>query len=169
MNRHYTREKYLELINYSKKVMPDISITSDVIVGFPGETTEEFNDTLSLIEEVEFTSLFTFIYSKREGTPAAKMDDPVSKEEKSRRFKELCDLQEKIAAKRTSLMNGKTYRVLVEGISKNDSSLLSGRTDGNVIIEFSGDEQLIGKYVNVKVTQPLNWIVRGEFINVLNG
>ena len=169
MNRHYTREKYLELINYAKKVMPDISITSDVIVGFPGETTEEFNDTLSLIEEVEFTSLFTFIYSKREGTPAAKMDDPVSKEEKSRRFKELCDLQEKIAAKRTALMNGKTYRVLVEGISKNDSSLLSGRTDGNIIIEFSGDEQLIGKYVNVKVTQPLNWIVRGEFINVLNG
>ncbi|MCR4563722.1 MAG: tRNA (N6-isopentenyl adenosine(37)-C2)-methylthiotransferase MiaB [Clostridiales bacterium] len=169
MNRHYTREKYLELINYAKKVMPDISITSDVIVGFPGETTEEFNDTLSLIKEVEFTSLFTFIYSKREGTPASLMDDPISKEEKSKRFKELCDLQEQIAAKRTAKMDGKTYRVLCEGISRNDSSLLSGRTDGNVIIEFKGDNSLIGKYVNVKVTQPLNWIVRGEFINVLNG
>ena len=165
MNRHYTREKYLELINYAKKVMPDISITSDVIVGFPGETTEEFNDTLSLIEEVEFTSLFTFIYSKREGTPAAKMDDPVSKKEKSRRFKELCDLQEQIAAKRTAKMKDKVYRVLVEGISKNDETLLSGRTDGNVIIEFSGDNSLIGRYVNVKVTQPLNWIVRGELDN----
>ena len=162
MNRHYTREKYLELINYAKKVMPDISITSDVIVGFPGETTEEFNDTLSLIKEVEFTSLFTFIYSKREGTPAAKMDDPITQEEKSRRFKELCDLQESIAAKRTAKMKDKTYRVLVEGLSKNDDRLLSGRTDGNVIIEFSGDNSLIGKYVNVKVTQPLNWIVRGE-------
>ncbi|MBE6834766.1 MAG: tRNA (N6-isopentenyl adenosine(37)-C2)-methylthiotransferase MiaB [Ruminococcaceae bacterium] len=162
MNRHYTREQYLELIDYAKKVMPDISITSDVIVGFPGETTEEFNDTLSLISEVEFTSLFTFIYSKREGTPAAKMDDPITKEEKSRRFKELCDLQESIAAKRTAKMNGKTYRVLVEGRSKNDSSLLSGRTDGNVIIEFSGSDELIGKYILVKVTQPLNWIVRGE-------
>ena len=162
MNRHYTREKYLELIDYAKKVMPDISITSDVIVGFPGETTEEFNDTLSLIKEVEFTSLFTFIYSKREGTPAAKMDDPITQEEKSRRFKELCDLQESIAAKRTAKMKDKTYRVLVEGISKNDDTLLSGRTDGNVIIEFSGDNNLIGRYVNVKVTQPLNWIVRGE-------
>lgn len=164
MNRHYTREKYLELIDYAKKVMPDISITSDVIVGFPGETTEEFNDTLSLIEQVEFTSLFTFIYSKREGTPAARMDDPISDEEKSRRFKELCDLQEKIAAKRTAKMKDKTYRVLVEGISKNDENLLSGRTDGNVIIEFSGDNNLIGKYVSVKVTQPLNWIVRGELV-----
>jgi tRNA-2-methylthio-N6-dimethylallyladenosine synthase len=90
------------------------------------------------------------------------MDDPITKEEKSRRFKELCDLQESIAAKRTAKMNGKTYRVLVEGRSKNDSSLLSGRTDGNVIIEFSGSDELIGKYILVKVTQPLNWIVRGE-------
>ena len=93
------------------------------------------------------------------------MDDPISAKEKSKRFKELCDLQERIAAKRTAKMNGKTYRVLVEGISKNDDSLLSGRTDGNVIIEFSGDNSIIGKYVNVKVTQPLNWIVRGELVN----
>jgi len=164
MNRHYTREDYLELVSYAKKVMPGISITSDVIVGFPGETDEEFRDTLSLIEEVEFTSLFTFIYSKREGTPAAKMPDPVTREEKSARFRELCDLQEKIAAKRTAKMKGEVYRVLVEGISRNDDALLSGRTDGNVIIEFSGDNSLIGKYVSVKVTQPLNWIVRGELI-----
>jgi tRNA-2-methylthio-N6-dimethylallyladenosine synthase len=97
------------------------------------------------------------------------MDDPVTYEEKSCRFKRLCDLQEKIAASRTAAMLGKQYRVLVEGISKNDGALLSGRTDGNVIIEFKGDRELTGKYVLVKVTQTLNWIVRGEFINVLNG
>ena len=143
MNRHYTREQYLELVNYAKSVMPDISITSDVIVGFPGETEEEFQDTLSLIEEVGFTSIFTFIYSKRKGTPAAEMPDPVTKEEKSERFKRLCDLQEKIAAKRTASMKGKIYRVLVEGVSKNDASLLSGRTDSNVIIEFLFDMKIL--------------------------
>ena len=169
MNRHYTRRQYLDLIGYAKKVMPDISITSDVIVGFPNETEEQFNDTLSLIEEVEFTSIFTFIFSPREGTPAAQMEDAVSYEEKSCRFKRLCDLQEQIAAKRTAKMKGRSYRVLVEGRSKNDTSLLSGRTDGNVIIEFNGDAALIGKYVLVEVTEPLNWIVRGKFINVLNG
>lgn len=96
MNRHYTREQYLELINYARKLMGDeLSITSDIIVGFPGETYEEFQETLSLVKEIKATQLFTFIYSKREGTPAAKMDDPVPAEEKSRWFKELTDLQEK--------------------------------------------------------------------------
>ena len=100
MNRHYDRKKYLELINYAKEKIPGLSLTSDVIVGFPGETYEEFKDTLSLIKEVEFTSLFTFIYSPREGTKAAAMEDPVTKDEKSRWFKELCDLQESIASKK---------------------------------------------------------------------
>lgn len=167
MNRKYTREQYLELISYAKLVMPDISLTSDVIVGFPGETYEEFKDTLSLIDEVEFTSLFTFIFSKREGTKAASMPDPVTKEEKTKWFKELCDFQETIASRRTAAMQGKIYRILVEGISKNDSSLMSGRTDGNVIIEFEGDLSLAGKYCSVEVTEPLNWIVKGKFLNIL--
>src|SRR5699024_503960 len=97
MNRHYTREKYLELINYAKEKIPNLSLTSDVIVGFPGETYEEFCDTLSLIREVEFTSLFTFIFSPRQGTKAAEMPDPVSHEEKTKWFQELCALQEEIA------------------------------------------------------------------------
>ncbi len=162
MNRHYDRAKYLELVNYAKEKIPNLSLTSDIIVGFPGETYEEFLDTVSLIKEVEFTSLFTFIYSKRVGTKAASMDDPVSREEKGRWFKELCDVQEEIAAKRTGSMLGKTYRVLVEGESKNKENYLSGRTDGNIIIEFPADKALIGRFTNVKVTESLNWILRGE-------
>ena len=162
MNRHYDRAKYLELVNYAKEKMPDISLTSDVIVGFPGETYEEFLDTVSLIKEVEFTSLFTFIYSRRTGTKAAELPDPVSREEKGKWFKELCDVQEEIATRRTAEMDGKTYRVLVEGKSKNKENYLSGRTDGNIIIEFPGDESLIGDFCRVKVTESLNWILRGE-------
>lgn len=162
MNRHYDRKKYLELINYAKEKIPDLSLTSDVIVGFPGETYEEFKDTLSLIKEVEFTSLFTFIYSPREGTKAASMEDPVTKDEKSRWFKELCDLQESIASKRTAKMKDNIYKVLVESESKNHPGMLLGRTEGNIIIEFSGDSSLIGSFRNVKVTEPLNWILKGE-------
>ncbi len=165
MNRHYDREKYLELINYAKSKIPDVSLTSDVIVGFPGETYEEFKDTLSLIKEVGFTSLFTFIFSPRKGTKAAEMPDPVPAEEKSRWFKELCTVQEEIAASRTALMKGKTYGVLVEGFSKNKEGYLSGRTDGNIIIEFpfsENPESIIGTFQNVTVTQSLNWILRGK-------
>lgn len=161
MNRHYDREKYLSLIDYAYSVMPELSITSDVIVGFPGETYEEFKDTLSLIERVKYTSLFTFIFSPRPGTKAYSMPDPVSREEKGRWFKELTDLQESIAAQRTAAMNGKTYRVLVEEKAKGEG-MLSGRTQGNVIIEFPGDEGLIGSFADVTVTNPRTWIVYGE-------
>lgn len=163
MNRRYTREQYLELINYAKEKIEGLSLTSDVIVGFPGETYEEFCDTLSLVKEVGFTSLFTFIFSCRKGTKAEQMPDPVSYEEKNKWFKELCDLQESIAANHSAEMKGKTYRVLCEGESKTLEGFMAGRTDGNVIIEFpSDDKSLIGKFCNVKVTEPLNWIVRGE-------
>ena len=161
MNRHYDREKYLSLIDYAYKVMPDLSITSDVIVGFPGETYEEFCDTLSLIEKVKYTSLFTFIFSARPGTKAYSMPDPVSRDEKGKWFKELTDLQERIAGERTANMKGKTYRVLVEGTAKGEG-MLSGRTGGNIIIEFPGDESLIGEFIDVTVTNPRTWIVYGE-------
>lgn len=165
MNRHYDRRKYLELIDYAKSKMPEISLTSDVIVGFPGETYEEFKDTLSLIKEVGFTSLFTFIFSPRKGTKAAEMPDPVSKEEKSKWFRELCAVQEEIASLRTAQMKGKTYSVLVEGASKNKDGYLSGRTDGNIIIEFPAPEcrrDIVGTFQNVTVTESLNWILRGK-------
>ncbi|MCR4593714.1 MAG: tRNA (N6-isopentenyl adenosine(37)-C2)-methylthiotransferase MiaB [Clostridiales bacterium] len=164
MNRHYTREQYLSLIDYAKEKIDGLSLTSDVIVGFPGETYEEFKDTLSLIEEVGFTSLFTFIFSARKGTKAAEMDDPVSAEEKGKWFKELINLQESIARDNNKKMLGKTYRVLVEGPSKNLEGFLAGRTDGNVIVEFKGDSSLIGKYCYVRVTETLNWLVHGEYI-----
>ena len=165
MNRRYTREKYLELVNYAKEKIEGLSLTSDIIVGFPGETYEEFCDTLSLVKEVGYTSLFTFIFSSRKGTKAAEMLDPVPYEEKNKWFKELCDLQESIASTHSAEMLGKTYRVLCEGESKTLQGYLAGRTDGNVIIEFpSNDQSLIGKFCHVKVTEPLNWLVRGILI-----
>lgn len=161
MNRHYDREQYLSLIQYARKVMPDVSFTSDVIVGFPGETYEEFQDTLSLIREVEFTSLFTFIYSPREGTKAAIMPDPVSHQEKTQWFAELLQVQEEIAARRSAAMVGETYRVLVE--ERNEKSgLLSGRTASSVVIDFPGGEELIGQYAQVKVTAARSWMLSGE-------
>ncbi|MBR4765842.1 MAG: tRNA (N6-isopentenyl adenosine(37)-C2)-methylthiotransferase MiaB, partial [Clostridia bacterium] len=160
MNRGYTREKYLELLDYAYKVMPDLSVTADVIVGFPGETYEEFLDTVSLVEEAKFTSMYTFIFSSRPGTKAAEMPDPVSREEKGKWFSELLKVQENEADKRTASMVGKTYRVLCEGFNKN--GLIEGRTQGNVIIEFSGSSGLIGSFVNVKVTESLVWILKGE-------
>ena len=165
MNRRYTREKYLELINYAKEKIEGLSLTSDIIVGFPGETYEEFCDTLSLVKEVGYTSLFTFIFSSRKGTKAAEMPDPVTYEEKNKWFKELCDLQESIAANHSAEMKGKTYRILCEGESKTLAGYMAGRTDGNVIIEFPSDDQsLVGKFCHVKVTESLNWLVRGELV-----
>ncbi len=160
MNRRYTREKYLDLLRYAYSVMPDLSVTSDVIVGFPGETYDEFLDTVSLVEEAKFTSMYTFIFSPRNGTKAALMPDPVSREEKGKWFKELLEAQEKIAAVRTASMVGKTYRVLCESISK--GGLIEGRTGGNIIIEFPADESIIGSFRDVKVTESLTWILRGE-------
>ncbi len=161
MNRSYNREKYLDIINYAKEKIPNVSLTSDVIVGFPGETYEEFLETVSLVKEVEFTSLFTFIYSPREGTPAAKMDDPFTAEEKSKWFSELLKVQEEIAAKRCASMVGQTVRVLVEGAASKEG-VLTSRTSGNIIVDFEGDDSLIGKFVNVEVTQARNWILKGK-------
>ena len=165
MNRHYTREQYLELIKYARKLMGDeLSITSDIIVGFPGETYEEFKETLSLVKEINATQLFTFIYSRREGTPAAKMDDPVSAEEKSRWFKELTDLQETISASQMKLHQGKTYKCYVYGKGKLGDNYIAARNDGNLIIEFEGDESLIGTFQNIKVIEPLTFVMRGELV-----
>ena len=160
MNRHYDRAQYLELVAAARERVPEISLTSDVIVGFPGETYEEFQDTLSLIREVKFTSLFTFIYSPREGTPAAAMPDPVSHEEKTRWMAELLQAQEEVAARRTAESVGTVYRVLCE--EAHDDGTLFGRTGGNVGITFPGDRALVGQFVNVRVTKALHWILEGE-------
>lgn len=163
MNRSYTREKYLSLINYAKELMGDeLSITSDIIVGFPGETYEEFCDTKSLVEEIKATSLFTFIYSARKGTPAAEMDDPVPYEEKSKWMRELLALQEKISGEQMALHKGKVFKCFVYGKGKQGDNYLAARTDGNLIIEFVGDEGLIGTFQKIKVTEPLTYVMLGE-------
>ncbi len=163
MNRHYDRKKYLDIISYAKERIDDVSLTSDIIVGFPGETYEDFKQTLSLIREVEFTSLFTFIYSPRKGTPAAEYDDPISAEEKGKWFKELLDVQEEIAAKRCSSMVGKTERVLIEGV-KEKTGELNARTSGNIIVELDGGQDLIGTFQKAKITKARNWILKGELV-----
>ena len=163
MNRHYDRQKYLDIIRYAKEKIDGLSLTSDIIVGFPGETYEDFKQTLSLIREVEFTSLFTFIYSPRNGTPAAEMDDPIPASEKSKWFQELLDVQEEIAAKRCSSMVGQTDRVLIESV-KEKTGELNARTSGNIIVELTGDKSLIGTFQSVKITAARNWILKGELV-----
>ena len=163
MNRGYTREKYLSLINYAKELMGDeLSITSDIIVGFPGETYEEFLDTKSLVEEIGATSLFTFIYSPRVGTPAAELPDPISHEEKAKWLAELLETQERVSAEQMKLHAGKTFKCFVVGKGKLGDNYLAARTDGNLIIEFIGGERLIGTFQNVKVIEPLTFVLRGE-------
>ena len=159
----YNVEKYLSIIDYAKSKIPDVSLTSDIIVGFPGETYEDFKQTLELIRKVEFTSLFTFIYSPRVGTPAAKMDDPIPYEEKSKWFSELLAVQEEIAAKRCAAMVGTTQRILIEGETGKDG-MLAGRTSGNIVVELPGDKNTIGTFQNSEITEARNWILRGKLL-----
>lgn len=162
MNRRYTREQYLETVAYARKKMPDLALTSDIIVGFPGETEEQFRETVSLVEEVGFSSLYTFLYSPRVGTPGASMPDPVTREEKMRWFEVLQEAQERVAKERSAAMKGKTYRVLTE--SRNKAGRLCGRSSENIMIEFDGPDDLIGSFADVLVTEPLTWILKGELV-----
>ena len=159
MNRHYDREKYLEAVAYAKSVMPELVLTSDVIVGFPGETEEEFEETLSLIRQVRYDALFTFIFSPRPGTPAAEMEDPTPKEEKNRRFDRLCNLQNAISEEIHSGYIGKTLRCLVDG---RDKEFLTARTEGGRLVRLSGDPALIGSFVPVTITGATTWSLTGQ-------
>ena len=163
MNRHYDRETYLEKVRYAKQVMPSLVLTSDVIVGFPGETGEEFEETLSLIQQVHYDSLFTFIFSPRPGTPAAKMEDPTPKEEKNRRFDRLCSLQNEISEEIHHSYVGKTLRCLVDG---KDKSFLTARTEGGRLVRFCADESLIGTYQMISITGATTWSLSGELSKV---
>ena len=159
MNRHYNREEYLKLAHYGRQIMPDLVLTSDVIVGFPGETEDEFEDTISLIEDVRYDALFTFIFSPRAGTPAAKMDDPTPKEEKNRRFDRLCAVQNRISLEIHQGYVGKTVRVLCDG---RDKDLLTARTEGGRLVRFAGDDSLIGQFLDVTITGCTTWSLVGE-------
>ena len=161
MNRHYDRETYLQKVRYAKSVMPELVLTSDVIVGFPGETEEEFNETLTLIEQVRYDSLFTFIFSPRAGTPAAAMDDPTPKAEKNRRFDALCALQNSISEQLHTDYIGKTFRCLVDGT---DKTLLTARTEGGRLVRFEGSPELIGSFRDLTITGATTWSLTGQII-----
>ncbi|HJD23761.1 MAG TPA: tRNA (N6-isopentenyl adenosine(37)-C2)-methylthiotransferase MiaB [Firmicutes bacterium] len=163
MNRGYTREQYLELIRYARRVIPGLSFTSDVIVGFPGETREDFEQTLSLIREVGFTSLFTFIFSPRRGTPAAAMDDPVPAQEKSAWFREMTAEQEKIAAAQSAAMVGQTRRALIEAAA---DGYLEARLPENIVVRVPGDPALVGRWADVEITAARSWILSGQIARV---
>ena len=158
MNRHYDREKYLELVSYAKSVMPELVLTSDVIVGFPGETESEFEETLSLIEAVRYDALFTFIFSPRIGTPAASIDNTVPKEIQNRRFDRLCQLQNRISEEIHKDYVGKTMRCLVDGT---DNDLMTARTEGGRLVRFPGDPSTIGSFVNIHITGSTTWSLTG--------
>ena len=150
MNRHYDTEKYLDTVGYMRERMPDVTLTSDIIVGFPGESEEDFEGTLDMLRRVEFDMLYSFIYSPRKGTPAAEMEQ-VPAEIKSARFERLLATQNEIALAKNQTLVGKTLRVLCDGVSKSNDALYSGRTEGNKIAFFEGEEKETGTYVNVTV------------------
>ncbi len=164
MNRSYTREKYLEIVKKVRERMPDIVLTSDVIVGFPGETNEDFEDTMSILAEVEYDMIFSFIYSKRKGTPAAEMDDCLTDEEKHRNFDRMVAFQNEISKKKNDAYFGRREKVLVEGLSKTNPEFLSGRTDGGKIVNFRGTEDMVGEIVDIKITEIKTWSLIGEII-----
>ena len=165
MNRHYDRETYLDEVRRLKELIPDIVLTSDIIVGFPGETEEEFEETLSLLEEVRFDSLFTFIFSPRVGTPAAKMNDPVPMTEKKKWFQRLLDTQNRISVEKHKEYIGRVLPVLVEEENPADEvNNLNCRTDGWRLVHVPGDVSLLGQRKKVKITDCSTWSLFGEFV-----
>ena len=161
MNRKYTVEKYMESVNYLRRRDPDFSLTTDLIVGFPDETEEDFQGTLDLVQRVQYDNIYTFIYSKRRGTKAAEMEDHTTDAEKSDRMERLLSLQREIASEHNKRFIGRTLRVLVDGESKRPGRLV-GKDNAFIIVEFPGDPSLIGTFQNVRITEARNWAVLGE-------
>ncbi|EQB4339652.1 tRNA (N6-isopentenyl adenosine(37)-C2)-methylthiotransferase MiaB [Clostridium botulinum] len=164
MNRHYDREKYLDVVSKIKKLIPNVALSTDIIVGFPGETEKDFEKTLSLVKEVEYDSAFTFLYSIRKGTPAAKFEDQVPEDVKHKRFNRLVEVLNEISAKKNKAYEGKIEEVLVEGTSKNDENKLMGRTRTGRLVNFIGDKDSIGELVNVKIIKANSFSLTGEEI-----
>ncbi|BES65303.1 tRNA (N6-isopentenyl adenosine(37)-C2)-methylthiotransferase MiaB [Gottschalkiaceae bacterium SANA] len=162
MNRKYTKESYLKMLNYAKATIPDLTISTDLIVGFPGETEEDFQDTLAMVEEAEYDFAFSYLYSPREGTPAAMDPNQVPDDVKHHRFDRLMETVNPIFLRKNEALVGSSLTVLVEGVSKNDASILNGRTEGSKLIHFPGDPDLIGSIVRVKVKRAQTFILFGE-------
>ena len=164
MNRKYTSGQYLDIIKKVKTAIPDIVLTTDIIVGFPGETNEDFERTIDILKEVEYDTIFSFIYSKRVGTPAAEMEDCLTQEEKHKNFDRMLEVQNEISARKNKEYEGTVQKILVEGVSKNNENTLTGRTEGGKVVNFAGDMSLLGQMVNVKITKAQTWSLFGEII-----
>ena len=162
MNRHYDRERYLSTVDYLYEKIPDVTITSDIIVGFPGETEEDFAGTLEMIERVRFDMTYSFIFSPRVGTPAAEMEDNATDKEKGERFNRLLEVQNKIGYEKNQTLVGKTVRVLCDGRSKNNPEVFCGRTEGNKIVLFDGCDTDTGNFVELKITRADTFALYGE-------
>ena len=164
MNRSYTREKYIAQAELAKSYMPDLVLTTDIIVGFPGETDEDFEDTISLVEKLRYDAMFTFIYSKRKGTPAAEMPDPYSREDKQRHFDRLMDVSNRISGEKHREYEGRIVRVLVDGETGRDEYNLSSRTNGGRLVHLRGSSSLIGQFINVRIVSSNTWALYGETV-----
>jgi len=164
MNRRYTQAEYMQKIEKIKAKMPGIALTTDIIVGFPGETSEEFADTLDVLKKVRYDTIFSFIYSKRPGTPAAEMEDVISPEQKKINFDELLRVQDAISKEKNMEFEGKVVKVLVEGYSKNNKNALMGRTEGGKTVNFEGDASLIGQFADVEITDAKTWSLTGKSV-----
>lgn len=162
MNRGYTSGEYLKKVELARSYMPELVITTDIIVGFPGETDEEFEDTVRLCDAVRYDAMFTFIYSKRVGTPAASMPDAATREDKQRRFDRLLDAANRVSAEKHAEYEGKTVRVLVDGETGKPEYNLSSRTNGGRLVHLRGDPKLIGQFIDVKITSSNTWALYGE-------
>lgn len=164
MGRRYSATQYKELVDLIRKKIPDVAISTDIIVGFPNETYEQFLETVEMVKYVQYDSAFTFIYSPRNNTPAAKITDNVTAQEKSKRFKELVKELEKSISVSSSKMIGNTYSVLVEGVSEKNPEMLSGYTEKNKLVHFKGDVSLVGQIVNVKINESHVYSLLGELV-----
>ncbi|MDB4867504.1 MAG: miaB, partial [Cohnella sp.] len=164
MSRKYSRELFLDLVARIRTAMPNAVLTTDIIVGFPGETEEQFEETVTLVREARISSAYTFIYSPREGTPAAEMADDVAYEVKQKRLARLNEVIAELSLESNLGLQGQTLEVLVEGESKNKASVLSGRTRSNKLIHFEGPKEWIGEFVQVRVTEPRTWYISAEAV-----
>ena len=162
MNRRYTREQYLEKLAKVKKRIPNLAVSTDIIVGFPTETQEDFEETITLLRAAEYDSIFSFIYSKREGTPAAKLESALSQEQIHANFDRMLSVQNEISRRKNEAYVGRICRSLVDGESKTDKTMMTGRTDTAKIVNFPGDKSLAGKYIDVKITKAHTWSLYGE-------
>ena len=165
MNRKYTKEQYLALVEKMKNKIPNLTLSTDIIVGFPGETEEDFEDTLDVVRKVCFEQVYMFIYSRRVGTPGDRMENQIPEEIKHKRFSRLKELVESQIEQNNQKYVGTMKKVLVEGPSKNNPELLTGRTDSNKVVIFKGEKELINKVIDIKIVSEHMWYLKGEIMN----